>query len=122
MSRFLLDANLSPKTRVFLTEQFALDAVDITSLHLGMLPDDEVVALAKREHRVIITFDQDFGEIYYLQGRGTFGTIVLQLADQTVEAVNVLLGHFFTSEAQSIDLDSSLIVLREDHVRIVRSQ
>lgn len=54
MSRFLLDANLSPKTRVF-------------------------------------------------------------------EAVNVLLGHFFTSEAQSIDLDSSLVVLREDHVRIVRS-
>src|SRR5512144_2177385 len=43
---------------------------------------------AKREQRVIVTLDQDFGEIYYLRERGRVGVLVLRLRDQTVASVN----------------------------------
>ena len=66
MNKFLLDVNLSPQTGAFLRETFAFDVVRSTPPDL---PDEEIVARAKREQRVIVTLDQDFGEIYYLRER-----------------------------------------------------
>src|SRR5512144_2037746 len=76
---------------------------------------------AKREQRVIVTLDQDFGEIYYLRERGRVGVLVLRLRDQTVASVNRVLAAFFHTQAHDIDLDTSLVVLDEHQVRVVRA-
>lgn len=122
MTKYLLDANLSPLTRQFLERQFDLDVIDLASEGLSSLPDEDVVALAKRSDRVIITFDLDFGEMYYLREPGTFGVIILRLVNQTVEAVNGVLGNFFSQLADQIYIDFSLIVIDEDRVRIARNR
>ena len=75
---------------------------------------------AKREQRVIVTLDQDFGEIYYLRERGRVGVLVLRLRDQTVASVNRVLAAFFHTQAHDIDLDTSLVVVDEHQVRVVR--
>ena len=118
MSKFLLDVNLSPQTGAFLRETFGFDVVRSTPPEL---PDEAVVALAKREQRVIITLDQDFGEIYYLSERGRIGVLVLRLRDQTIESVNRVLAAFLQTQAHDIDLDTSLVVLEEQQVRVVRA-
>jgi hypothetical protein len=69
---------------------------------------------------VIVTFDQDFGEIYHFRERGRLGVIVLRPEDQTVESVNNLLDRFFPIQAPTIDLDTSLVILSESRVRIIR--
>ena len=74
MSKFLLDVNLSSQTAAFLCETFAFDVVRSTPPELA---DEEIVAIAQREQRVIVTLDQDFGEIYYLRERGRVGVLVL---------------------------------------------
>ena len=78
MSKFLLDANLSPETREYLDKTFHFDTIDLLTEGKSDFSDDQVVDFAKNEHRVIITFDQDFGEIYYLKERGSIGAIVLK--------------------------------------------
>ena len=119
MSKFLLDVNLSPETGAFLRKTFAFDVVRSTPPEL---PDEAVVDLAKREQRVIIiTLDQDFGEIYYLRERGRVGVLVLRLRDQTVASVNRVLAAFFRTQAHDIDLDTSLVVIDEYQVRVVRA-
>lgn len=118
MSKFLLDVNLSPQTGAFLRETFAFDVVRSAPPEL---PDEEVIAHAKREQRVIVTLDQDFGEIYYLRERGRVGVLVLRLRDQTVASVNRVLAAFFHTQAPTIDLDTSLVVLDEHQVRVVRA-
>jgi predicted nuclease of predicted toxin-antitoxin system len=115
---FLLDANLSPETREYLVATFGFDVIDLQTAGLGGLSDAEVIALAKGQGRIIITFDLDFGEIYHASERGTVGVIILRLADQTIESVNGALTSFFRATA-GYDLERSLIVIEERRFRIL---
>lgn len=65
MNRCLLDANLAPRTATFLIATFGFDVVALLDLGLAHVDDDEVIAIAKREQRVIITFDLGFGRLYH---------------------------------------------------------
>ena len=118
MSRFLLDANLSPETATFLRKTFALDVADLLTLGLSHLSDPDIIALAKSEARVIVTFDLDFGQIYRQWERGQNGAIIFGLEDQTVESVNRTLGRFFSHVADTVDLEHSLDVMDESKVRV----
>lgn len=122
MSKFILDANLSPETRRYLADTFSLDVIDLITQNLYSLTDNEVVALAKEQGRVIITFDRDFGEIYHFREKGNVGVIVLRLENQTVESVNAVLARFFVGQAETIDLDTTLVMLDEHRVRIIRGE
>ena len=121
MSAFLLDANLSPETAEFLRQSLHLDAISLLREQLR-LKDFEIVALAREQDRVIITFDLDFGELYHFREHGQLGVIILRLQDQTVESVNAALATFFLSDIQDIDLKHSLIVIDERRVRIIRDK
>lgn len=120
MSKFLLDANLSPETSDYLAKTFDFNVIDLISEHKSSLNDEEVVKLAKKSKRVIITFDLDFGEIYHFKAKGKLGVIVLRLENQTVGSVNRILNQFFKTEAKRIDLDKSPVILEENRVRIVK--
>ena len=119
MVKFLLDANLSPKTREHLRKKFNFDIIDLITENKHGLTDEKVIKLAKKEKRVIITFDLDFGEIYYFSERGKVGIIVLRIGNQTVESVNKALDRFFKKEAKNIDLEKSLVVIDEAKIRIM---
>ena len=120
MTEYLLDANLSPETASFLATEFGFGVVDLGSLRLASSTDDDVVVLAKRLHRVVITFDLDFGHIDH-RDPGTFGVIILRLEDQTVESVNRALARFFRQDAVGIALETSLVELDADRARVVRT-
>lgn len=54
MTKFLLDTNISPETRQFLTEIFAFDVIDLITEKKPYLSDEQIVRFAKKEKRVII--------------------------------------------------------------------
>ncbi len=122
MSKVPAGRDLSPETREHLSTQHGLDVVDLITSRQAGLSDAEVVALAKAEGRVIVTFDLDFGEIYHFAERGKIGVIVLRLDDQTVESVNRVLDSFFTSVAGGIDLDRSLVILDGRRTRVISAE
>ena len=73
MSKFLFDANLCPKLARQLAATFDLDVRSLYEDGLERLPDEQVVALARRQGRVIVTLDEDFTRIFASQrgpGRG----------------------------------------------------
>jgi predicted nuclease of predicted toxin-antitoxin system len=118
VTRLLLDANFGPRTATFLADRFGFDASSVIGRGLGHLPDEDVIALAIREGRVILTFDLDFGEIFHRREHGRFGVIVVRTRDQTVDAVNRLLEAFFSMEGSSIALERALVVLGERRIRV----
>ncbi len=118
--KFLLDANMSPKTADFLRGQ-NYDVKSLIEEELGQITDSEVVKLAQREHRVIITHDLDFGEIYYFKEKNGVGVIVLRLRNQTIESTNKAIQRFwenkkFTDE----EVKKSLIIVSETTYRVYR--
>lgn len=84
MSKFLLDANISPLTRLYLQARFSFDVIHLLTEQQGGLSDEQVVILAKQQGRVVITFDRDFGQIYHFRERDRLGVNILRLDDQTV--------------------------------------
>lgn len=122
MNKILLDANISPETGIYLTETFGFDVVALVDTKYYGISDEEVVALAKKAQRIIITFDQDFGEIYHFSQPKTGGFIVLKIENQTVESVNKTLASFFRKEAKDIKLQQSLVIIEENKIRILPHQ
>ena len=119
MIKLLLDANLSPKSAVFL-RNLGYDTKSITEDGFGNFTDEEVVKFALRESRIIVTFDLDFGEIYNSENFGKPGVIVLRTQNQTVEAVNKTLKSLFLNYEDKINKDRlMLIVVKENSIRFL---
>lgn len=117
--RFLLDANLSRLLIADLSGQFPFDVIHASEASRRSMTDEEIVEFAKKEKRIIVTHDLDYGEIYYLKERGNIGVIMLRLKDQTTPRVLQRLTRFFSSTRfQSVDLTKNLVILTEDCVRI----
>jgi predicted nuclease of predicted toxin-antitoxin system len=120
--RFLLDANLSPETAAYLRQQFSFDTSSLLEERKAGLSDAEIVELAIREKRIIITLDLDFGELYHEKTSSGFGVLILRLHNQRVEEVNLILGKFFQSgfgKKLFVDHSHALAVLTETNIRVV---
>ncbi len=121
MTRFLLDANLSPKVGKFLTNQLNLDVVTLHGLGLSRLNDHDIIRMARRERRVIITLDRDFAEYFYRTQHPAIGVIYLDLpiTHRYIPTINKVLQNFFTAHADKIDLDRCLIIVTDNLVQII---
>ncbi len=120
MAKFLLDANLSPKTARHLEWTLGLDVVSLLDQDLGPLPDRDVVSMAREQERIIITFDRDFANFYHHSAPGTLGVIYVRLPKelQFVPEVNRILERFFRIHAHLIDLPNALVTVTEELVSI----
>lgn len=118
--KFLLDANLSPKTADFLRGK-GHDVKTLIEGGLGQITDEEVVSLADSEDRVIITHDLDFGEIYYFKESAKVGIIVLRLRNQTVESTNTALENFLKNKkVTEKEIGRSLVIVSETSYRVFK--
>ncbi|MHA1679432.1 MAG: DUF5615 family PIN-like protein [Promethearchaeota archaeon] len=43
------------------------------------ITDDEIIALARSENSIIVTMDEDFGELVFRQGKSSHGVILIRL-------------------------------------------
>ena len=61
------------------------------------MDDQDILALAVRERRVVLTMDKDFGELVYHSGKGHVGVLLLRMGDarrtDKVEAVRQIVLH-----------------------------
>jgi len=115
--KFLANENISPKIVQFLIS-LGFDAKRITEYRKG-LKDKEVIEIALKEKRVILTFDLDFGEVFYRSVRGKCGVWVLRIKPQTVESAEILLSKFIKSETfKKIDHNRTLVILGKTKIRV----
>jgi len=122
MLKLLLNANLSHETASFL-RNLDFDVLCLLEEGLGAITDEKVVELAKKESRIIITFDLDFGQLYHFREEGKIGVVVLRLRDQTVEATNAVLERFFEDfKGEGARLQNGLVIVEEDRYRFYSAE
>ncbi|MHB0876976.1 MAG: DUF5615 family PIN-like protein [Anaerolineae bacterium] len=94
--RFVVDECTGPTVAKWLREQ-GHDVLSIYDTHRGA-SDDEVLALAVSQSRVIITNDKDFGEMVYRRRMQHAGLVLLRLADERaaskVDVISRLLAQY----------------------------
>ena len=116
--KLLLDANLSPETAIFL-RSLGFEVASLIEEGQGELDDEAVAHIAKKERRILITFDLDFGEVYYFSLKKQFNVLILRLHDQRVETVNEVLKEFLKNNANLFSKkEKHLVIISEHRIRI----
>src|SRR5438067_1781682 len=88
MSKFLLDESAEARIKTFLLDN-GYDARRIGQDYPQSLPDEEVLAIARDEARILITNDRDFGELIFRQHLPHAGVIYLRFPDDATAALKI---------------------------------
>ncbi len=115
MTKLLADENVPLKAVEVLREK-GVDVVSVTELSPG-LKDREVLDLAGREGRIVVTFDKDFGELVVRERASVKGLILLRFVPRSPQQAAEKIRQVLRS---GIPLENHLIVVREHIVRFVK--
>jgi predicted nuclease of predicted toxin-antitoxin system len=113
--RFLLDESADMRTAPELREQ-GHDGTGIVTDYPASLPDSEVLAIAYREERILITHDLDFGGLVFVEHQPHAGVILLRLGPSPpLETMMARLEEVFSEHAHELD---QFIVVTHHLIRV----
>ena len=115
--RFLADMGVSLRVVEWLRSS-GHDAIHLRDEGLQTLPNGEIFQKALREHRIVLTFDLDFGEIVAASGGKSVSVILFRLrntrADFVIQRLKIVL------EQTKEMLAHGAVILVEDERHRVR--
>ncbi|WP_406603643.1 DUF5615 family PIN-like protein [Neolewinella antarctica] len=110
MPLLLADENL-PASSFRLLLHLGYDIRSIARESAGV-SDPEVVQIAIKEQRIILTFDSDFGELIYRYGLTPPGVVYFRLVDYTPSMPGRILHDLLLTSA--IDVTGHMTVISQD--------
>jgi len=114
--KLLADANVAAATIRALRAQ-GQDVASVAETRQFALSDPEIVKLARRDARTIVTFDQDFGRLLAMEGVSSPSAIILRLEDQTPSYVNPRLLSALELHGEALAA-GAVMVVHEGNVRV----
>lgn len=112
--RLLADENIYQE----IVEQLRADGIDVRSVQefgKAQAPDTEVIRLAQKEDRILLTFDRDFGDIRYLPQLAP-GVVLLRFRQTPIEEITDRVEEVLTDLGER-GLRGFLTVITPLHVR-----
>lgn len=117
--RFLLDADM-PRSSASVFAARGHEVLDVRDAGLNGLADESIAKFAKKEGRIIITRDVEFGSILRYPPGSYVGIVVIRLAPlQTAEQINRALAGFLDA-VKDEELKGSVIIVEPGRYRIRR--
>jgi predicted nuclease of predicted toxin-antitoxin system len=111
----MLDESVSHKIAKHLAAEHGLDVLAFHTVAKFGSPDFDVRATAKRLNRVLITLDSDFSALTNLFSPPPPGIVWIHPPRRKgkLKEEKQFLDRFFTQDAAGIDLDRSIVEVRE---------
>jgi predicted nuclease of predicted toxin-antitoxin system len=116
--RFLLDESADIRLHEYLTA-LGHDVTAIAPDYHAGLPDPDVLAIAHRERRVLITSDRDFGELVFRQHLPHTGVILYRLGAVDFGTKTACLDRLLAQHANELD---RFFVITRRSIRVRRGQ
>jgi predicted nuclease of predicted toxin-antitoxin system len=108
---------ISLRTVAWLRQQ-EHDAVHLREEGLQRLPDEDILAKARAEERILLTMDLDFGYLLAVSGEQLPSVILFRLSDERSEVVNRRLADVLAQG--ETDLETGAIISVSEAVFRVR--
>jgi len=118
MARFLLDENVDARLGDFL-RLLGHDVQAIAVDYPGALDDREVLSIALNERRIVLTGDQDFGELVIRDGLPHSGVMLLRLRSRQLAHVQ---SRLLVAMSENEDRLNDFLVVTDQGVRPHRAQ
>jgi predicted nuclease of predicted toxin-antitoxin system len=113
--KFLADQDVWAATTRFLRSQ-GHDVVTVSELKLSRAEDEHLLTIARREGRVMITRDRDFGGLVFVKHRGA-GVIYLRISPATITEVHSQLQKLLTLHTEA-EISNAFVVVEAARYRI----
>ncbi len=112
--KFLFDVGVSGKAEIWLKE----NGYDIKSIRDidPCMSDKEILEIAVKEDRMIVTMDKDFGELIYKSGLVHSGVLLLRLEDAGSDKKLAIIQHILHNYSEEIF--NKFCVFQKDTLRI----
>jgi len=114
--RFLADMGISPRTVDFLRD-LGHDAMHLHEEWLDCLSDSDILIKARREGRVLLTHDLDFGELIAISAARLPSVVTFRLRNMRPANVNRHL-RAIIEQHQEAPENGALITTTEGHIRV----
>lgn len=114
--RFIVDECTGPAVARWLREE-GHDVYSVYEQARG-IDDDEVLAKAFAEERILVTNDIDFGEKVYRDGQFHSGIILLRLRDQKASAKVAAVMSLLSFHSKRIE--NAFVIVTENEVRFAK--
>jgi predicted nuclease of predicted toxin-antitoxin system len=114
--KFLADMGISPKTVTHL-QALGHDVVHLHDQGLDLSSDAEILEKARREDRVLLTHDLDFGELVAASGARLPSVVIFRLRNMRPECVNRYLEEIATQHKDAL-AEGAIVSAREGQVRV----
>jgi len=114
--RFIVDECFGPVVVAWLRGE-GHDVISIYQVARGAI-DEDILAWATRDDRVLITLDKDFGDLVFRDRLPHRGVILLRLDDETSANAIRVLSNLLAGYADQID--HHFVVVTEMSVRVHR--
>ena len=118
--KLLTDESIFAAT-VSLLRHHGYDVKDIRELGLSGIDNGDVIELAKRENRILFTFDKHFGNILKFPVGSNPGVVLIRIKPLTIEKVHPILENFLMILKEK-EIGKSLVVIDNIKVRIRKAQ
>lgn len=115
--RLLADMNISPKT-VGTLQQHGWDVTRVSEILPINASDPEILELARREGRVLVTQDLDFSSLLALGGYDRPSLITLRLLDSSPELVSRRLLEILPSIEEKVLQEGCAVTIEEMALRV----
>lgn len=115
--KFIANENLPRKTVESLKNR-GIDILSIKNYGYG-LEDEDVIKIATKEHRILITLDKDFGELVFKKGKKCRGIILLRIPPKSAEYLGETLIDLLK---KNIPFENTFVVVSLEKIRIVPLQ
>ena len=112
--KLLLDENIGVITAVRLRKE-GYDVVSVLEA-CPSATDEEVLALAREQERILVTLDRDFGRLVFYYSQRHVGIIFLRLKKESAQSINSVLMKVLKHNADV--LKGRFITVNETNVKI----
>jgi predicted nuclease of predicted toxin-antitoxin system len=113
MLKLLADENIRREVVDFLLEQ----GHDVTRPDAGT-PDQEVIALAEKEKRILITHDLDFSNIFVYPPDVYCGIVLIRILPPSATIINHALRNLLDNFSTQEKFSGKLIILEVSNFRV----
>ncbi len=115
--RFLLDENADLPLGNYL-EQRGHDITSIAMDYTRSIQDEDVLSIANRERRILITNDKDFGALIYQQHLAHSGVVLFRLKDEGVPFKISRLADVIHLHSERLERSAAFVVVTDKRIRI----
>jgi predicted nuclease of predicted toxin-antitoxin system len=113
---FLADENIARST-VVLLRSLGHNVKDAKEEKWFGFPDERLARIAKRQNRIILTLDKDFGNILVFPPRQSQGILLISIREPVPSRVNATLQTFLKGKSDRF-FKKKLVILEETQARI----